>query len=216
MKSKLKKNGMLVIFTLYLILIAASALWHSFREKHSPPPQDTTYLHKWRNEKQFFLKQHEAKISALQSTNDSLKKVTNTKKKSLAVSRAKTKFFGIRLKQSLKRYDSLPIIADTIIPITENYMAAQLVQDSTCSEVIHALERLVANRDSSVYLYRQNENIFRDLQKEQQERERHLTEQLNIAYKIQKKKNRQNKILASGLLFVSGVASTLIVKQAIQ
>lgn len=129
---------------------------------------------------------------------------------------AEAKVLQEQLRQALTRIDSVPFVADTILPIAENYFASEAASDSSCTEAIRSLEQIVINRDSSICLYKKNEANQRDLQREQMLREQQLTEQLNTAYKVQRKKILQNKFLAGGLVFITGFTATLLINQKLK
>lgn len=74
------------------------------------------------------------------------------------------------------------------------------------------MEKMVAVRDSQILICNQSYNEVKELIREQEQREQQLTEDLNTALKQLKQKKFQNKLLAAGMLFVSGIAATLYIK----
>ena len=51
-----------------------------------------------------------------------------------------------------------------------------------------------------------------DIQKENQQRQMQLAEELNTAYKANRKKRFENKMLTYGLMIMSGITTTLFIK----
>ena len=74
------------------------------------------------------------------------------------------------------------------------------------------MEKMVAVRDTQIIICTHSYKEAKDLIREQEQREEQLTENLNTALKQLKRKQFQNKILAAGMLFVSGIAATLYIK----
>ena len=74
------------------------------------------------------------------------------------------------------------------------------------------MQKMVAIRDSQIAICDESYREAKDLILEQEKREQQLTENLNIALKQLKRNRFQNKILAAGMLFVSGIAATLYIK----
>jgi hypothetical protein len=74
------------------------------------------------------------------------------------------------------------------------------------------MESMVAIRDSQIEVCDRSYQEAKDLMLEQSKREQQLTENLNVALKQLKRKRFQNRILASGMLFVSGIITTLYIK----
>jgi len=77
---------------------------------------------------------------------------------------------------------------------------------------VHLGESTIAVRDSQLVVCNTAYQDMKSLVQEQVARERQLTENLNIALKHQKKKRIQNRALAAGMLFVSGLTTSLLIK----
>jgi len=73
-------------------------------------------------------------------------------------------------------------------------------------------ESIIAVRDSQLVVCNTAYQDMKSLVQEQVERERQLTENLNLALKQQKRKRNQNRVLAAGMLFVSGLTTSLLIK----
>lgn len=85
--------------------------------------------------------------------------------------------------------------------------STQSIYESNISQ----LENMVAIKDSQVVICRASYLQIKGLLDENLERERKLSDDLNTAYKSQRKKVLQNKLLAGGMLILSGIATTLYI-----
>lgn len=216
MQAVKSKFGIIIALLLCVTVIGTCTFLQHPTDTSPHPVQDTAFIHQWKQEKLQLQKQYESKLAAMQNEKDSLRNAVSEKKKTLLKYRSKLKTLQEQLMVSLIKADTSGLVSDTIIPIAENYFAAQAQSDSTCNETIQNLEHMVANRDSSIFIHKQIETNLRDLQKEQQLRQQLLTDQLNIAYKVQRKKVIQNKFLAGGLVFITGLTTTLLITQTLK
>lgn len=73
------------------------------------------------------------------------------------------------------------------------------------------LQEMVAINDSQIVVCATSYSQLKGLLDENLERERKLTEDLKTAYKSQRRKVLQNKLLAGGMLILSGIATTLYI-----
>lgn len=74
------------------------------------------------------------------------------------------------------------------------------------------MQAMIAIRDTQIEICERSYQETKDLLLEQSKREQQLTESLNVALKQLKRKRMQNRILAGGMLFVSGIVTTLYIK----
>jgi len=83
----------------------------------------------------------------------------------------------------------------------------------TCYEKKDSLmTQILANKDTQLLLCNSSYRQIRDLAQEGMLREQQLTESLNTALKAQKRKRLQNRWLATGLVFISGITTTFYIK----
>lgn len=85
-------------------------------------------------------------------------------------------------------------------------------QDSLCGIFINSLNRSVAIRDSQIVMCNRSYLSMYDLQKENQQRQQQLADELNTAYKQNRKKRFENKMLSCGLMIMAGITTTLFIK----
>lgn len=139
------------------------------------------------------------------------KRLLSNARKELAIKREKISDVLNLIKQdSVFRSD--PLMVDSLSgQITK-------VNQFTDSLLLHyekrdtILQRLVAVRDTQIVLCNRSYQEIKNLAEEQRLREQKLTVDLNTALKQQRKNRLQNRILAGGMLFISGIATTLYIK----
>ena len=84
--------------------------------------------------------------------------------------------------------------------------------DSLCIENINSLNQSIAIRDTQLIFCNRNYQSLFDLQKENRIREQQLTDELKIAYKQNKRKRFESKMLSAGLMIMTGITTTLFIK----
>ena len=85
-------------------------------------------------------------------------------------------------------------------------------QDSLCSLSIGSLNQAVAIRYSQIVMCNRSYQSMFDIQKENQQRQMQLANELNTAYKQNRKKRFENKMLTCGLMIMAGITTTLFIK----
>lgn len=155
---------------------------------------------------------------------EKLKTHSDSLQKELSATQSKLKATKFKLNQSQvalvalaeKRSDTLSFEqllndCDSLKQRTLAYVAwvdsTQYIYESNISQ----LENLVATKDSQVVICRASYSQIKGLLDENLERERKLSDDLNTAYKSQRRKVLQNKLLAGGMLMLSGIATTLYI-----
>jgi hypothetical protein len=219
MQASKVKNGIIALLLACIgILTTCEYLKPSTQE--ITPLQDTLFLSQWRREKKAKLEMiagYESKITKLQHERDSLQNLVGESKKTTSAYRFKAKQFERQLKEAIVNVvqkDSLG--TDSISPILDSLIVVHDQSDNACDTTIQLLETIVANCDSSILFQRQIEGNLRYLNTEAELRNKYLTDQLNIAFKSQRKKSRQNKILAGGILLLSGITTSMLLTQTLK
>ncbi|MBL7932317.1 MAG: hypothetical protein JNL60_10460 [Bacteroidia bacterium] len=220
MKTERIKTGIIILLLACLGLLATCEFSKEPISENTPL-QDTIFLSQWRREKQEkldMIASYEKELSRLQHDNDSMQVLVTETKLSVSAYRFKAKHFESQLKNAIKTLvtKDTTLKADTISPILDSLVLTRDSIDAACDSTVSLLENMVANRDSSVLFHRQIEDNLRDLNKEQELRNQILTEQLNLAFKNQRKKARQNKILAGGLLILSGITTSILLTNSLK
>ena len=214
------KNGIIVLLFICIGIFATCEFTKQLQQTADPTSQDTLFLSQWRREKQEkldLIATYEKELTRLQHDNDSMQVLVTQTKTITSAYRFKAKHFEQQLREAIASVvpkDSLTV--DSISPILDSLIIAHNQSDTACDVTINVLEMMVASRDSSILFHKQIENNLRDIQKEQELRNKYLTDQLNTAFKSQKKKSRQNKLLAGGLLILSGITTSLLLTQSLK
>jgi hypothetical protein len=215
MQSVKSKIGIIIAAFLCVLVIGTCSLVRDTKDKVPQPIQDTM-LSYWKKEKQQLQLKYEGQITALEASKDSLQTLVTEKKKALFVYRRKAAILEDQLRQAITKVDSSRVFQDSLSPLANEYFDTHSQADSSCDSIVRSLEQIAANRDSAIVIFRQKENVSRELQKEQELRNQILTEQLKTAYKEQKRKVKQNKLLAVGLIFLSGLTTSVLIQQSLK
>jgi hypothetical protein len=177
--------------------------------------QDTVFLSQWRKErkeKQALVQVYEIKITQLQRLNKTLWQSSLQSKQHLYSYRKKEDMLQSHLQNAIEHFSQKDSsINDTITPLIHELDSVRDRSDQQCDTTITLLEKSVLNRDSIIQFQKQIEIQLQDFNKQQALQNEYLTNQLNDAYKQQKKKSRQNKLLSAGLLILSGITATVLV-----
>ncbi|MGZ4063841.1 MAG: hypothetical protein ACXVP0_12785 [Bacteroidia bacterium] len=204
-----------------LLIVSTLVTCETIKSKPDTPEplQDTIFLSQWRREKQEKLNliaSYESRLATLQKAHDSLQHQVNERKEQLKSDQYKTTRLENKLEAKITRADSGFVKADSLRPLIDSLTAACELDNATCNETIAALEQEVANRDSSAAVQSAIENNLRDIQRRQEVENRALTQQLDAACKEQRRTARQKKLLAGGLLILSGITSSFILTKSLK
>ncbi len=214
MKNIFKNFG--IAFGIFAIIILIGTCTFTKNEPQPPPPPENSYIN-FLKEKQtelnFTYKKH---FYTLQREKDSLIQLVSDKKKTLSIYRNKSNALEQQLREALVKVDSASVLPDSISPLVEIYFAIQQERDSTCNQSIRAMELLAGKQDSVIVIQNQQKDNYRELQKEQELRAMQLTEQLNTAYKQQRKTVLKSRILSGTLILISGFTSALLINQTLK
>jgi hypothetical protein len=190
----------------------------TFTRKENPPPiqTDTSYMKVLKEKQAELQKEYSKQIISLKHAKDSLGAIIIKNKQVLIAYRYKSNVLERQLITLIEKSDSSRIVNDSIRPLAENYIDIQQGRDSICNQSTQALEILGAKKDSIIFIQKQEKDSFRELQKEQEQRALNLTEQLNTAYKQQRKTALKSRILAGTLILISGFTSALLINQTLK
>ncbi|MCD6068916.1 MAG: hypothetical protein K0S33_3742 [Bacteroidetes bacterium] len=101
--------------------------------------------------------------------------------------------------------DNLALAIDTLNAVTDTLI-------SDYEQKLQVDKEVIAVRDSQLVVCNQSYEQVQSLIQQQIQREQELTDQLNIAVKQQRKKRIQNRLLAGGVVFLSGLTTTLLIR----
>lgn len=216
MKTVQLKNGIIAGLVILIFSICLFTCHQQSPQTADNPniSTDTLFLYQWRaerNAKEQLVKEYEKTINVLEDKNFTLSKLNSSNKLQLRYYRTKE----ILLTKNLQSYindlaNKDSCVNDSIIPLINELTEFRDSANNQCDTTITLLEQQLINRDSLLLLRKQIEIQLRDFNKEQALQNNYLTNQLNTAYKQQKKKSRQNKLLAGGLLILSGITTSIL------
>lgn len=160
---------------------------------------------------------YKAAFESLKTHSDSLQKELSATQSKLKVTKFKLNQSQVALvalaekKSDTLSFEQLLNDCDSLKQQTLAYVAWVDSTQSIYESNISQLENMVAIKDSQVVICRASYLQIKGLLDENLERERKLSDDLNTAYKSQRRKVLQNKLLAGGMLILSGIATTLYI-----
>lgn len=143
------------------------------------------------------IKQYELKTDSLSKQNKELFFRLNNARKLLKQQQTKV--------VSINHCDTLKHEVLVLNGLTNN-------ADSLCTESINNLNQSIALRDTQLIICNRNYQSLFDIQKENRIREQQLTDELKTAYKQNKRKRFESKMLSAGLMIMMGITTTLFIK----
>lgn len=161
--------------------------------------------------------------SAKANADLSLKRQNDFLRSQLAVADHQVKVNRLRLETERSKVSRLQAKLASDSSYNENSAADSLnltigavnaVTDSLIVDYEHRIQlsdSIVAVKDSLIVVCDLAYNQIKDIAKEQALREQQLTESLNASLKQERKKRMQNRLLAGGMVFLTGVATSLII-----
>lgn len=176
---------------------------------------DTTTLNSLKNKVSELELQYRFQINKLVKSKDSLRKQFEKSKMILRKVKANSKVKEESLVTILDK-DTSSYVVDSIKPLTLQYIAIQIEKDSICNESIRILEVVGTKQDSIINLKNKELINLNDLNKIYSLRELTLTEQLNTAYKAQRKAVLKAKVFKGMALLLTGISGALIINQTLK
>lgn len=213
MKSIFKNFALaLAVFSFVFILGTCGV---SQLKKETAEPIDTNMVHLMKEKVGELQKHYQNQIHSLKKSKDSLKNYFVKSQKTLTKLRTATKLSEQKLVKQLDS-DTSQFVNDSIKPALTNYIALQLEKDSICNESINTLQLVSTKQDSIISL--KNKELLNqyDLARFYQQREQILTEELNTAYKSQRKVLLKAKLFKGMAILLTGVSSALIINQTLK
>lgn len=213
MKSIFKNFALaLAVFSFVFILGTCGV---SQLKKETAEPIDTNMVHLMKEKVGELQKHYKNQIHSLEKSTDSLKNYFVKSQKTLTKLRTATKLSEQKLVKQLDS-DTSQFVNDSIKPALTNYIALQLEKDSICKESINTLQLVSTKQDSIISLKNKELLNLYDLTKFYQQREQILTEELNTAYKSQRKVLLKAKLFKGMAILLTGVSSALIINQTLK
>jgi hypothetical protein len=208
------KNFALAFTVFSLVFILGTCGVKQLKPKEVPRT-DTTLIHLVKEKVSHIQNFYQQQIKSLELSKDSLKVHFTKSQKALFKLRTATKLSEQKLVKQLDS-DTSQFVNDSIKPALTNYIALQLEKDSICNESINTLQLVSTKQDSIISL--KNKELLNqyDLTRFYQQREQILTEELNTAYKSQRKVLLKAKLFKGMAILLTGVSSALIINQTLK
>lgn len=137
--------------------------------------------------------------------------VISSQKKALIQSREHLKQIVFQLKTDSFANRDTVLVDSLSFELQQLHIETDTLVNSYESE-IKLYHAMVAVRDSEIVLNNKAFIKLKDFSNERLLREQELTNNLNTALKALRRKKLQNKLLAGGMLFISGVTTVLFIK----
>ena len=213
MKNVLKNFA--IAFSVFALVVMIGTCHVNKTDKPENIPLDTLLINSYKQKVNELQSEFEKQIHVLNISKDSLQHLVTSTKKTIRVLSGQSKLLELQIKNDLQKADS-SLVTDSLKTNTLNYIAIQNERDSMCNESINTLE-LIASKQDSILLFKDKQsNNLKDLLKQNELREQYLTEQLNTAYKQQRKILFRNKVCAGALILLSGFTSALLINQTLK
>jgi hypothetical protein len=197
-----------------IVLIGTCA----FNSDKKPPEvkTDSTYIKVLKQEHVKLEAEYQKQIFVLKHEKDSLLKVVSEKKQKLITYQVKSDALENQLAEVLSVSDSAQRYSADLTPLVNSYVEIQHAKDSACVASIVSLETIVANQDSVIFIQNKEKDNLKALKKEQELQAQNLTEQLNVAYKQQRRSAIKSKLLSGAVIILTGFASALLINQSLK
>ncbi|MBA3972526.1 MAG: hypothetical protein H0X46_10400 [Bacteroidetes bacterium] len=212
----MKRTPVIILLLIAAVMLCTAVLFDkcSTAKKHKPDKEQNI-----KTEKQILEvdKNYQQSNDLIKLHSDSLQKELNQTKQKLQVVKARLQQAEIKIVMLAKKDTTGKSVViqlnDCDSLKDETVLFASLV-DSTrilYENNICQLEDLVATKDSQIVICASSYTQMKNLLEDNLQRERNLTTDLQTAYKQQRKKIIQNKLLAAGFLVLSGFTTTLFI-----
>lgn len=213
MKNALKNFA--IAFSVFTLVIIVGTCQVNKTEKPETIPIDTLLINSYKQKVNELQTEYENQIDAIRKTKDSLQNLVLSNKKTIRVLNGQSKLLEIQIKNELQNSDST-FVKDSLKIKTLEYITIQNERDSICNGSINTLELIASKQDSILMFKDKQNNNLKDLLKQNELREQYLTEQLNTAFKHQRKILLKNKLCAGALILLSGFTTAILINQTLK
>ncbi len=211
----MKRTIVIISLLIIAVMLGSIALFHNDKPNVSTVKQDKQLLIKSEQQVKLIDSHYQQDIALLKKRSDSLQSELNQTQVKLQVAKVKLSQSEITVLHFAKKdttHESVREQLSDCDSLKEQVFAFAGLMDSTrniyeCN--ITQLRNVVAIKDSELVICKSAYSEMKNLMDENLERERQLTEDLQTAYKQQRRKILQSKLLAGGFLILSGITTTL-------
>jgi hypothetical protein len=214
---KMKRTPIIILLLIAAVMLCTAVLFDKCSTGSKTVTPDKEQIIKTEKQVQDADKNYRHANALIKSHSDSLQRELSQTKQKLQFVKTKLHQAEIRIVMLAKKDTTGKSMATQLNDCDslkdESVLFASLV-DSTrilYENNICQLEDLVATKDSQIILCASSYSQLKNLIDENLQRERNLTADLQTAYKQQRKKIIQSKLLAGGFLIMSGFTTTLFI-----
>jgi hypothetical protein len=213
MKSTIKNFS--IAFGLFTLLFMVGTCHVHQNKSPETIPIDTLLFNSYKEKVNALQLEFNKQVIVLTNAKDSLQSLVKGNKKAISILKFQSQHLERSIKKAFNTHDSC-FVNDSLKTTTLSYIAIQNERDSICNESVNTLE-LIASKQDSIVLFKNKEcDNLKDLLKQNDLREKYLTEQLNTAYKQQRKILIRNKFCLGALYVMAGVTSALLINQTLK
>ncbi len=214
MKNVLRNFG--IAFGIFALVFMVGTCQLNQPNKPEQIPIDSSFYKAYQDKVSELETSYHNQIKSLSDSKDSLKTIVKGNKRTIAVLRFQATQLESKITEQFQNSDSSMIPVDSIKAITYEYMAAYQETDSICRETIQTLELVSIKQDSIIRLKNSEIVNLKDVMKLNELREQRLSEELNTAYKVQRKAVLKSKLCAGAMILLSGFSGALLIKQTLK
>jgi uncharacterized protein YxeA len=211
----MKRTVVIIALLIIAVMLGSLALFHNDKPNLTIVKQDKKQLIQSEQQVNRIDKHYQHDMASLKKRNDSLQGELNITQVKLRIAKLKLGQSEITVLHFAKKDTTHESVREQLIDcdsLKQQVLAYASLMDSTRSVYecdITQLLNKVAIRDSELVICKSAYSEMKNLMSENLERERQLTEDLQTAYKQQKRKVLQSKLLAGGFILLSGITTTL-------
>jgi hypothetical protein len=206
-----------IVILITALVIGAFLLFDTCSNTAKPLKPDITLVNVASENVEKIDNHYQEAITLMKVYSDSLQRELGKAQKQLIATKVKlqqSKFRVVTLvekdtsqlssEQKLKDCDSLKVeVSDYVLWVDSTQQGYETT--------IRQLTNIVAVKDSELVICQVSYVNLKKITDDNLNRERQLSHDLEVAYKLQRSKNIQNKVLAAGFLVLSGITATLFI-----
>lgn len=211
----MKRTVVIISLLIIAVMLGSIALFHNDKPNTESLKTEKKQIVQSEQQVNLIDKDYHQSLVRMKQRSDSLQKALNQTQLKLQAAKLKlgqSEITVLHFAEKDTTHESVREQLSDCDSLKEQVLAFAGLIDSTrnfyeCN--ITQLQNKVAIRDSELVICKSAYSEMKNLMSENLERERQLTEDLQIAYKQQKRKTLQSKLLAGGFLLLSGITTTL-------
>jgi hypothetical protein len=211
----MKRTIVIIALLIICVMLGSIALFHRSKPDTQKLKADKNKIVQDQQQVNLIDKNYNQSLTLLKQSADSLQEELNQTQWKLKIAKVKLNQSEIAVIHLAKKDTAHETVKEQLTDcdsLKQQVLAFTDIMDSTRSIYecnLQQLQNTVAVRDSEIVVCNSSYLQMKNLMEENLQRERQLTDELQTAYKQQRKKALHNKLLAGGFLILSGIAATL-------